>query len=344
MMSLQHDSLPYLDDPAFTLPTGAPAPVDPQIAEFMRLMAKDAAQYPRRDTLPIEEGRANAEKVRLPWAQGGPQMARTVNTEVATRHGKVRVRIHYPAERRLPGAFMYIHGGGFVLFSIDTHDRVMREYAERAGIVVIGIDYTRAPEAKFPQPLEECVDVLRWIAAQARELSIDADQLFVGGDSAGANLSMGTALTLRDEGQGGLIKGIVLNYGGFSSNLFRNSVVRYGAGDYGLSLHMMIWFRGLHIRHGKDFFDPRVDIMRADLRQLPPVWMVVTECDPLHDDSIELERLLKAAGVDVSAKVYRGTVHSFLEAVSISDAAVQAFEDTAAWLHGERVAHGAHSA
>jgi acetyl esterase len=301
----------------------------------MRRMAADASKYPRRDTISIEEGRSNAEKVRLPWAQGGPEMARTLNTEVQTRHGAVRVRIHYPAARRLPGAFMYIHGGGFVLFSIDTHDRVMREYAERAGIVVVGIDYTRAPEAKFPQPLEECVDVFRWIAQQAGDLDIDPRQLFIGGDSAGANLSMGTALTLRDEGQPDLIKGIVLNYGGFSSNLFRNSVVRYGAGDYGLSLHMMIWFRGLHIRTGKDFFDPRVDIVRADLRELPPVWLVVTECDPLHDDSIELERLLRAAGVDVSAKVYPGTVHSFLEAVSIADVAGEAFDDTSAWLHSK---------
>lgn len=334
-MTQQQAASVYLDDPAFTLPTGAPASVDPQIAEFMRLMAVDASKYPRRDTISIEQGRANAELVRLPWAKGGPEMARTVNTEVQTRHGKVRVRVYYPAERRLPGAFMYIHGGGFVLFSIDTHDRVMREYAERAGIVVVGIDYTRAPEAKFPQPLQECVDVLRWIASEAATLDIDAGQIFVGGDSAGANLSMGTALTLRDEGQGDLIKGLVLNYGGFSSNLFRNSVVRYGAGDYGLSLHMMIWFRGLHIRNGKDFFDPRVDIMRADLRKLPPVWLVVTECDPLHDDSIELERLLREADVDVSAKVYAGTVHSFLEAVSIADVAGVAFDDTADWLHSK---------
>jgi len=195
------------------------------------------------------------------------------------------------------------------------------------------VDYTRAPEAKFPQPLEECVDVVRWVVARAEALEIDADQLFVGGDSAGANLSMGTALTLRDEGQPRLIKGLVLNYGGFGSNLFRNSVVRYGAGDYGLSLHMMIWFRGMHIRHGKDFFDPRVDILRADLKALPPVWMVVTECDPLHDDSVELERKLRAAEVDVAAKVYPGTAHSFLEAVSIADVAGEAFDDTARWLH-----------
>ena len=324
------DMLP--EDPAFTIPTGAPAPLDPQIADFLRLMAADASKYPRRDTLSIEAGREIAEKVRAPWALGGPDMADTVEHQVPTRHGDILVRVHYPRERRLPGAFVYIHGGGFVLFSINTHDRLMREYAERTGIVVIGIEYTRAPDAKFPQPLEECVDVLRWTAARSELLDIDADQLFIGGDSAGANLSMGTCLTLRDEGEAALIKGVVLNYGGFGSNLFRNSVVRYGAGDYGLSLHMMIWFRGMHIARGQDFFDPRVDILRADLRGLPPAYMVITECDPLHDDSIELERKFREAGVAVQAKVYKGTAHSFLEAVSIADVAGVAFDDTARWL------------
>ena len=322
----------YLEDPAFTIPIGPPAPLDPQIAEFLKRMAADAAQYPRRDTISIAEGREIAEKVRRPWAQGGPEMARTVEHQVPTRHGKVRVRAYYPQIRRMPGAFVYIHGGGFVLFSIDTHDRVMREYAERAGMVVLGIDYTRAPEAKFPQPLDECVDIVRWAAAQGALLDIDATQLFVGGDSAGANLSMGTCLTLRDEGTP-LLSGAVLNYGGFGSNLFRNSVVRYGAGEYGLSLHMMIWFRGMHIRRGEDFLNPRVDILRADLSNLPPAYLVVTECDPLHDDSIELERRMREVGGDVQAKVYPGTVHSFLEAISIADIAAEAFEDTARWIH-----------
>lgn len=321
----------HYDDPAFTIPTGAPAPLDPQMKVFLERTAAAAAKFPRRDTLSIAEGRANAEQVRLPWAKGGPVMARTEEHQVPTRHGEVRIRVHYPEQVSLPGALIYIHGGGFVLFSIDTHDRLMREYAERAGIVVIGIEYTRAPEGRFPQPLEECVDVTRWVSAQAGRLGIDPGQLFIGGDSAGANLSMGTSLTLRDEG-GIALKGIVLNYGGFSSNLFRNSVVRYGAGDYGLSLHMMIWFRGMHIARGEDFTDPRVDILRANVGGLPPVFMVITECDPLHDDSLELEKKLLAADVAVSSKVYPGTVHSFLEAVSIADVAAQAFDDTAAWL------------
>ncbi|MFT4510054.1 alpha/beta hydrolase fold domain-containing protein [Caballeronia sp. 15711] len=323
------------DDPAFTVPTGSPAPLDPQIARFVEQMAAEGRKYPRRDTLPIAEARRIAEKVRAPWAAGGPAMAHVDEYRVPTRHGDVRIRVYRPAACRLPGALVYLPGGGFVLFSVDTHDRLMREYAERAGIVVIGVDYPRAPEARFPRPLEACIDAVQWIGANAAELRIDAGQLFIGGDSAGANLSVGTALALR--GKGGTndlgLAGLVLNYGTFGNNLFRNSVVRYGAGDYGLSAHMMIWFRGMYIERGQDLRDPRYDLMRADVAGLPPVWMVITECDPLRDDSVEFQRKLERAGVDVLAKTYRGTVHSFLEAVSIADVASTAFDDTTQWLH-----------
>ena len=119
-------------DPAFAASTqGAkPAPLDPQIQLFVRRMSADASKFPRRDTVSIAEGRAIAEQVRAPWAAGGPVMARTTEQRVPTRHGDVLIRTYVPKERRMPGAFFYIHGGGFVLFSIDTHDRLMREYAE----------------------------------------------------------------------------------------------------------------------------------------------------------------------------------------------------------------------
>ncbi|MDB5819065.1 MAG: hypothetical protein JWQ11_2705, partial [Rhizobacter sp.] len=175
-------------------------PMDPQLKEFVTRMAADASKYPRRDTVSIAEGREIAEKVRAPWVVGGPVMASTVEHEVPTRHGSVKIRVYAPKQRRLPGAFFYIHGGGFVLFSMNTHDRVMREYAERAGMLVIGIDYTRAPEARFPQPLEECVDTVQWLHAHADTIGFDASALVIGGDSAGGNLSLGTCVSLRDLG------------------------------------------------------------------------------------------------------------------------------------------------
>jgi acetyl esterase len=297
----------------------------------MQKMAADASKFPRRDTVSIAEGRDIAEKVRAPWAAGGPTMARTIECQVPTRHGEVMLRVYYPRERRMPGAFFYIHGGGFVLFSVDTHDRVMREYAERAGIVVVGINYTRAPEARFPQPLEECIDTVGWLHTHARALEFDPAQLFIGGDSAGGNLSLGTCLHFRDLGERP-IRGMVLNYTGFSTDLYQDSVVRYGAGDYGLSLHMMVWFYRNYLGRKEDYTDPRMNLLDADLRGIPPAYLVITECDPLYDGNVEMAGKMKNEGVDVESKVYKGTVHSFLEAVSVADVAGEAFDDTVAWL------------
>lgn len=307
------------------------APVDPQVQIFVDRMAADAAAFPRRDTVSIAEGRDIAEKVRAPWAAGGPVMASTVDRMIPTRHGEVQLRIHTPKERRMPGVFFYIHGGGYVLFSNDTHDRLMREYAGRAGILVIGINYTRAPEAQFPQPIEECVDATKWIAAHANELGFDADQIFIGGDSAGGNLALNTCIALRDEGRQ-LVRGMVLNYTGFSTNLFRDSVVRYGAGQHGLSLHMMVWFFRNYLPRPEDHADPRMNLLAADLRGIPPVFNVITECDPLYDDCVDMTLRMRQQGVEVTAKVYKGTVHSFLEAVSVADVAGEAFDDTVRWL------------
>jgi acetyl esterase len=320
-------------DPAFAASTGGakPAPLDPQVQLFVQRMSADASKYPRRDTVSIAEGRDIAEKVRAPWAAGGPVMARTTEHQVPTRHGEVLIRTHCPQHRRMPGAFFYIHGGGFVLFSVDTHDRVMREYAERAGIMVIGINYTRAPEARFPQPIEECIDTVNWLVAHAAEIGFDPAQFFIGGDSAGGNLSLGTALHFRDAGNSP-IRGMVLNYTGFSTDLYQDSVVRYGAGDHGLSLHMMVWFYRNYLGRKQDYTDPRMNLLDADLHGIPPAYLVITECDPLYDGNIEMVAKMQAEGVDVQSKVYKGTVHSFLEAVSVADIAGVAFDDTVRWL------------
>jgi acetyl esterase len=294
-------------------------------------MSADASKFPRRDTVSIAEGREIAEQVRAPWTAGGPVMERTTEQRVPTRHGEVLIRTYYPKERRMPGAFLYIHGGGFVLFSINTHDRLMREYAERAGIVVIGINYTRAPEAKFPQPIEECIDTVSWLVAHAAEIGFDPKQFFIGGDSAGGNLSLCTSLHFRDQGESP-IRGMVLNYMGVSTDLYQDSVVRYGAGDYGLSLHMMVWFYRNYLGKKEDYTDTRMNLLDAELQGVPPAFLVIAECDPLYDGQIEMVDKMKTAGVDVDSKVYKGTVHSFLEAISVAEVANVAFDDTVRWL------------
>jgi acetyl esterase len=315
------------------LPT-SPDPLailDPEIAEFVRRSNAVSAGLPRRDLLSPPEARRVALVARRQWYQGGPVMERIEDRLIPSRHGPLRARIYTPQALSGPGALLYLPGGGWVLLSVETHDRLMREYAEAMRLTVIGIDYSRAPEAKFPQAIEEMDEVIDWLGANCEDLGLDPARLAMGGDSAGANLTMASCLLRRDLGKW-LPAAMVLNYGCFDMSLFKASFSQYGGGDYLLTSHSMVWFMTRYLRDAADMSDPLASPLRADLRGLPPAYMVITECDVLYDDNIAMAAALKAAGVEACDVLYPGTVHSFLEATSIAAIARRAVGETADWL------------
>jgi acetyl esterase len=270
--------------------------------------------------------RQAAERVRRPWREGGPIMATSRDMDM----GGVRMRLHRPvADEKLPVMF-YIHGGGWMLFSIDTHDRLMREYAARAGIAVIGIDYSLSPESKFPVALEECAAALDWIGAQADALNIDADRIVIGGDSAGANLSVAACLLQRQRGRP-LPAAMVLNYGAFAPER-TPSYARFGAGDYSLESDEMDAFWAAYVDSPDQLSDPLVAPLLADLTGLPPAFLAIAACDILADCNHDFAHKLEEAGVPTRAVTYAGATHSFLEAVSIAPIAQRALDEQASWI------------
>ena len=267
-----------------------------------------------------------AERVRRSWREGGPIMAETHEMDM----DGVRLRLHRPvADQKLP-VMLYIHGGGWTLFSIDTHDRLMREYAARAGVAVLGIDYSLSPESKFPVALEQCAAALDWIAVQADALNLDADRVLIGGDSAGANLSVATCLLQRERGRP-LPAAMLLNYGAFAPER-TPSYARFGAGDYSLESDEMDAFWAAYVDGPDQLADPLVAPLRADLAGLPPAFLAIAECDILADCNDAFARKLEEAGVPTRAVTYKGATHSFLEAVSIAPLAGRAIDEQAAWI------------
>ena len=267
-----------------------------------------------------------AERVRRPWREGGPIMAETREMDM----DGVRLRLHRPvADAKLP-VMLYIHGGGWTLFSIDTHDRLMREYAARAGVAVLGIDYSLSPESKFPVALEQCAAALDWIVAEAGALNLDAKRVLIGGDSAGANLSVATCLLQRQRGHP-LPTAMLLNYGAFAPER-TPSYSRFGAGDYSLESDEMDAFWAAYVDRPDQLADPLVAPLRADLTGLPPAFLAIAECDILADCNDAFARKLEEAGVPARAVTYAGATHSFLEAVSIAPLAGRAIDEQAAWI------------
>ncbi|MDE2487542.1 MAG: alpha/beta hydrolase fold domain-containing protein [Alphaproteobacteria bacterium] len=318
---------------------GAGGDLDPQIRAFVRRMGEAFAAHPSLSDASPEEARRIAERARGPFTHGGPEMAAVRELMIPAGGRDVRVRLYDPGGPGPKPALVYLHGGGWTMFSLETHDRLMREYAGRAGVVVAGVDYALSPEARFPQALEEVVDVVRWLQRDGAGAGVAPDRLALGGDSAGANLAISAAGVLKAAGEAAALNGLVLNYGVYGTDFDTSSHRRYRGPEYMLTSNEMEGFWTRYIRSQADLSDPRAVPLKADLSGLPAVFMAIAECDVLFDENQAMAAALRAARVPVEARIYKGATHSFLEAVSMADVADRALGEASAWLAG-RLAPG----
>lgn len=325
----------FADRPAGVADTPAvppPSKLDPDIMRFIDDVRDTGRRLTAGRTLGWPERRVIAEQSRLPWQEGGPQMASRIDHVAETEAGPVRLRFFDPAPGAPKPALIYMHGGGWALFSLDTHDRLMREYAARSGMMVVGVDYALAPEARYPVALHQVVGTVRWLRAHGGQFGIDVERLALGGDSAGGSLSMGTVLKLRDAGETDVVKAVLSIYGGFSPDYSPTAGQRYGTPDDMLTADEIDEFWNNYVGTMADRRDPYLVPVLADLRGLPPMFLVVAECDVLAEQNMQMAGSLLEAGVDVKVKVYPGAPHSFIEAMAVSQVASQAIDDGAAWL------------
>lgn len=305
------------------------SPLDPDIRRFVETLVAEGQRLSGGQPVSRQRRREIAEKARKGWTAGGPVMARTINTAMPTGQ---RVRIHIPTGSNGRSALVYLHGGGWTLFSIETHDRLMREYADRSGVIVIGLDYSLAPEQKFPVQLDEIEACIDWIMEKGADQGVALDGFFLGGDSAGANLSLGTALRLRDKAKP-MPAGLLLNYAALDMEI-RGSHSLYDGEPFMLETEEMKDFWNDYLSPG-DETNPYARPLLADLTGLPPTHLCIAECDILLDENLELARRLEAAGVETDSHVYKGVTHSFLEAMSISEQARTAIDKGAKWLQSK---------
>lgn len=303
--------------------------IDPQLRTFMQRMSASYAAYPPLAGAPLQDVRRITAEVRRQWTQGGPEMASREDLVVGLTG--VRVRVLRPAGLAAPQpVLVYVHGGGWTLFSIDTHDRLMREYAARAGVAVVAVDYSLSPEAKYPRALDETLAVLDWLRSDGATHGLDASRMAIGGDSAGANLALVSQLRLLARGEPPLAA-MLLNYGVYTDQASA-SWRRYDGPRYMLEAEEMQAFWNHYLDSDAQRADPLVMPLRADLRGLPPAFMAIAECDVLADGNRAMAAALRVAGNRVEAREYAGATHSFLEAMSISALADRALDEASAWL------------
>ena len=294
------------------------------LAESRRLRGEEIVGW---DNLPA--AREAYERERRFWNRDGPALAEVRNFAIAGPYGSIPLRLYRPGAEAMLPALVFIHGGGYVLGNLNTHDRVMRLLAARSGAAVVGVDYRLAPEHRFPTQLDEIAATLAWLAKDGAGAGIDPMRLALGGDSAGAHLSLGSAIAFKKGTP--RIRGMLLYYGSYG--LTDSMSMRVCANDLdGVSRADLAFYREAYMRGPRDREDHRIDCLSADLAGLPPAYILALELDTLRDDSLALAELLRRAGVPCQLTRHDGVLHGYLHYSRAIPKAMQAIEEGAAAL------------
>lgn len=306
--------------------------ISKQMKKANALQAKLAAKSPvANDDLQMQKNYENERKF---WNEGGAVMSDIREELVSWKGGKVRTRIYYPTNADTFNALFFIHGGGWVVGSIDTHDKIMRNLAAFSGFAVVGIDYSLSPKAKFPQQILECEAAIEHYIKNAKRFKISDKFVAYGGDSAGANLAMATLLHQRDNKKAyKFVKAMLLYYGVYG---LKDSVSRtlYGNDVDYLRQQDIKYYYDMYLQNKDDENSPFVNIFNSDLsEQIPPCFIASSEFDPLLDDSVVLYKILAQNDKSHRYKMYKKTMHAFLHYSRVMSVAKTALKDGAKFLN-----------
>lgn len=245
------------------------------------------------------------------------------DVSVPTRGGAIRVRVLAP-EGEARGVYVHIHGGGWVLGECDEQDVRLTALAEATGLCAISIGYRLSPEHPYPAAPDDCEDAVLWLLERGLDELGLPDRLAIGGESAGAHLSVTTLLRLRDRhGIRGAFSAANLVYGVYDLSM-TPSQRNWGERFLVLSTPSMHWFgrsfagdRGL-----EELRDPDISPLYAQLHDLPTALFTVGDLDPLLDDSLFLEARWRAAGNRADLCIWPEAMHGFnLFPLAIAEAA-----------------------
>lgn len=240
--------------------------------------------------------------------------------------GDVPLRIYTPMAGEAPRpVLVYLHGGGFVVGSIDSHDGLCRALAHSASMVVVSVGYRLAPEHPFPAGLEDAIAATRWIIANAASLGGDPSRVAIGGDSAGGNLATGVALECRNDPIPPAFQFLLYPATDATRSLPSHRHFREG---FFLTEASVSWFLDNYVRDLREHDNPRVSpLFTKDLAGAPPALVVTAGFDPLRDEGRAYAERLREAGVAVELREYAGAIHGFLSMAGVLSMGREALDD-----------------
>lgn len=303
--------------------------IDPE----MRAFADKADAWFGRESAatPLAEQRRTYAAFCRAFATARPAGLEVENLTVRGEGAAVPVRLYRPADRgRLP-AIIYLHGGGWVLGSPDTHDSITAAMALAAEAAVISVDYRLAPEHPYPAAFDDGYAVLCEAAARPRRFGIDPARIALAGDSAGGNLAAAIALAARDRG-GPALRLQALVYPAVSTNCDRPSCLEHAEAPF-LTRESLRYYIACYLGGASTTTDPCAAPLEAPSHHgLPPAFIATAGIDPLRDDGALYAERLQLAGVEVEYRCAPRLIHGYLRAFGVSRAARGEFDALCAAL------------
>jgi acetyl esterase len=289
------------------LAAGSPG-VEHNTQGFLEALAKGGGQ-------PLETlSPADARAVLVGVQAGAKLQQADISERTITVDGQsIKLTLVRPAGAKgvLP-AFMFFHGGGWILGDFPTHERFVRDLVAESGAVAVFVNYAPSPESRYPTAINEAYAATKWVAENGAQINVDGKRLAVVGNSVGGNMAAVVALMAKEKGAPALRSQVL--FWPVTNASFENSSYDEFANDHFLTKNMMKWFWDAYTTDPKQRHEIYASPLLAtaeQLKGLPPALVQTAEKDVLRDEGEAYARKLDAAGVSVVATRYNGMIHDF---------------------------------
>ena len=285
--------------------------LDPQAQALMQLMIEKGV--PPVNTLTPLEARASYRSRRSFTQPDAPEVHQVENKMVVHMGMNLPVRVYHPQSAKLNHALpalVYLHGGGWTIGDLDTHDVLCRSLCLQAEVVVVSVDYRLGPEHPFPAAYEDTLAAFHWTVENANELGIDASRIAIGGDSAGGNLSAAACLGLRGQVVQPAFQLLI-----YPATIMWQDTASYHANGTGymLTKESIAYYTENYLRNREDAKDWRASPQLAKSHaDLPPALVMTAGFDPLRDEGLMYADALSNAGVPTQYICFERQIHGFI--------------------------------
>jgi acetyl esterase len=285
--------------------------LDPQAQALMQLMIDKGV--PPVNTLTPTEARESYRSRRTFTQPDAPEVFKLEDKLIAYNGVNIPVRVYHPFSAQthsaLP-ALVYLHGGGWTIGDLDTHDVLCRSLCLQANVVVVSVDYRMGPEHKFPAAFDDCVAAFEWTVENAGHLGIDAKRIAIGGDSAGGNLTAAACLQLRSHPVQPAFQLLI-----YPATIMWQDTPSYHANGQGylLTKDSIAYYTDNYLRDRNDAKDWRASPQWAESHAgLPPAFVLTAGYDPLRDEGMMYADALSKAGVSTQYVCFERQIHGFI--------------------------------